>query len=138
MYKDSKNHICLTATSQYLVFFTNQRVNCSRLVDQWILVLCTMYIAHGTIYIVTSYQLKLEKVRGELVNLNHCAVPHFKPRRRQLVLVLLYLIKYVWVMELRAGNIQCNNGLFDQTQHFFSLLFELSLSYSGKHCELST
>ena len=29
-------------------------------------------------------------MRAELANLNHCAVPFFKPRRRQLVLVLLY------------------------------------------------
>ena len=30
---------------------------------------------------------QVEKIRAKLTNLNHCAVP-FKPRRRQLVLVL--------------------------------------------------
>ena len=35
-----------------------------------------------------SYQLKLIKMRPELASLHYCAVPFFKRRRRQLVLVL--------------------------------------------------
>ena len=31
-------------------------------------------------------------MRAELANLNHCAVPIFKPRRRQLELARLYII----------------------------------------------
>ena len=43
-------------------------------------------------YNVLSYQLTLIKMRAKLACLNHCTVPFFKPRRRQLVLVLLYNI----------------------------------------------
>ena len=39
-----------------------------------------------------SYQLKLIKIRAEVANLNHCAVPFLNPRRRQLVLIRLYTI----------------------------------------------
>ena len=40
-------------------------------------------------YILISYQLKLTKMRANLANLNDCAVPLFKPRRRRIVLVPL-------------------------------------------------
>ena len=40
-------------------------------------------------YVVIWHQYKLIKMRAELASLNHCAVPFFKPRHRQLVLVLL-------------------------------------------------
>ena len=37
-----------------------------------------------------SYQLKLIKMSAELANINHCALPFFKPHRRQLELVRHY------------------------------------------------
>ena len=36
---------------------------------------CTLDNLNFTLYIVKSYQLKLTKIRAELANLNHCAVP---------------------------------------------------------------
>ena len=48
------------------------------------------HVEYCIMYNVLSYQLKLIKMRAELASLNHCAVPFFKPRHRQLVMVLLY------------------------------------------------
>ena len=39
-----------------------------------------------------SRQLKMKKMSAKLAGLNHCAVPSFKPRLRQLMLALLYIV----------------------------------------------
>ena len=58
------------------------------------------------------YQLKLIKMRAELANLNDCAVPFFKPRRRQLVLVLPYIIKTLPRFHLSIGlSLSCNSSV---------------------------
>ena len=53
-----------------------------------------IYVMQLMHYIISWYQRKLTKIRDELSYLNYCT-RLFKPRRRQLVVVLLYNLTFV-------------------------------------------
>ena len=64
------------------------------------------YPAFCIVYNCNVYQYKhrLVKMRAQLASLNHCAGTLFKPRQRQLVLVLLYT---VYVMRCVTSKLLC-------------------------------
>ena len=80
-----------------------------------------LYVLCTYIYMyILLYQLKLTKLRAESANVSYCAVPFFKPRHHQHVLVVLYS----YTLRSRSYSCQCYST---QDHHSSNINFKVAV-----------